>query len=270
MQKNKEGICHICLKECKLTADHVPPASCKNQGRQVLTYEYLLTKDKKVINKKRLFQNGAKFYTICEKCNSDLLGGNYDKSLKNFKELFEQQFPKCNFSLKVDVNKICRCICCKFLSMNTSIEEDFLGRMLRDYIFNTSSKSVENCKLFIRYYPYKDKIFYARNMFPLDNDYTAITSCLYFYPFAFMLTTSLLNLNDGWAGIEVNNYPMLNLFDYTTENIDDKVSIPFNVLSYINPLTKKPFHYNFPFNRYRMLLQISDNSIFATSQFTNN
>lgn len=267
MTKNKEGICHICLNKCKLTADHVPPKSCKNEGNQLLTYEYILTENKKIVNKKRPYQNGTKFYTICEKCNNNLLGSNYDKSLSKFMKEVTNKINSNNtqFSVKVNINKVCRCICCKLLSMNTNVEKDFLGRMLREYIFNPSAKNIENCKLFIRYYPYKDKVFYARNLFPLDNDYAGLTSCLYFYPFAIMLTTSFLNLNDELAGVEVNNYPMLNLFDFTTENIDDEVLIPFDVLSYINPLTHKPYHYNFPFNKYNMLLQIKDTSVFATS-----
>ena len=91
MSKNKTGICHICLKKSKLTADHVPPKSCKNKGKQQLFLEYIITEKNTAITKTKLFQNGIKFYTICQKCNNDLLGGDYDRELEYFMKEVESQ-----------------------------------------------------------------------------------------------------------------------------------------------------------------------------------
>ena len=140
--------------------------------------------------------------------------------------------------------------------------------MLRQYIFNTNMKQVSNSKLFIRYYPYKDKMFYARNLIPFTNDYTGLTSCLCFYPFAFMLTTSLRGLNDDFASIEENKHNMCDLFAFTTTNIDETISFTFDIDSMINPITNVLYPYNFPFNNNSILLDIANISIYGTSSTT--
>lgn len=267
MAHKQFGTCHICLQNAKLSADHVPPQSCKNKGIQQLVLEYILNENNVATTKKKTFQNGTKFYTICEKCNNDLLGGNYDREIEYFMKEVENQINSNNkiISVNININKLCRAICCKLLSMNSNVENNFIGNMLRQYIFDTNMKQLSNSKLFIRYYPYKDKIFYARNIFPLTKDYAGITSCLYFYPFAFMLTTSLHNLNDDWANIEKNNYNMCDLFNFTTNNINDNTTFSFDISSHINSITHTQYPYNFPFNERGMLLDIPNLSIYGTS-----
>lgn len=47
-----------------------------------MVLEYLLNENNVATTKTKLFQNVTKFYTICDKCNNDLFGGNYDKELE--------------------------------------------------------------------------------------------------------------------------------------------------------------------------------------------
>lgn len=272
------GKCHICLKEAKLSKDHVPPQSCGNIGRQELHCEFLFVDDKRGPTKQiKTVQNGIKMQTICENCNNALLGANYDKALENF---YNQ--AKCclqtnnvlglsNFNIKININKVCRDICAKFLSMNPYVEEGFIGEKLRNYIFNEQGKNIPNSHLFFRFYPYSDKLFFARNQLPFSTHYLGLTSCLYFYPFAFMFVTKVEDKNNEFAKIEKNEYDFLDLFDYTTGNIEEEVLIPFNLDTKINPFTKNlpwPFNeyaYNFPFDSYNILFSIKEQDFFAHS-----
>ncbi|ULQ61036.1 hypothetical protein K7I13_07230 [Brucepastera parasyntrophica] len=62
----------ICGEYKKLTSDHIPPKSCGN-GKKV----NVMINEEKFIS-----QNGFNCKTICEKCNNELLGSNYDKEFK--------------------------------------------------------------------------------------------------------------------------------------------------------------------------------------------
>ncbi|MBU0906420.1 MAG: hypothetical protein KKF57_14595 [Firmicutes bacterium] len=82
-KKQKISICNICLKEDRLSWDHVPPkggiklsAVEQEPLMQYLTGNY---DERKYI----ISQNGVKYRTLCPKCNA-YLGSNYDISMNKF------------------------------------------------------------------------------------------------------------------------------------------------------------------------------------------
>lgn len=50
------GVCHICLKESKLSFEHIPPRSCFNDGKAKIG--------------QKISQRGIGDYTLCESCNN--------------------------------------------------------------------------------------------------------------------------------------------------------------------------------------------------------
>ena len=87
-KKQKYGICKICLSNCKLTEDHVPPKGGIDV-EEVIIKNYLdsISKERE-IKGKHIFisQNGVKFPTICGKCNNENLGKYYDPVLEEMRE----------------------------------------------------------------------------------------------------------------------------------------------------------------------------------------
>jgi len=79
VKREKKGVCNICLNPGDLKWDHVPPqggvdvapldqytiierlAGCSNNPNRILS------------------QNGVKYRTLCQNCNSNLLGGQATK-----------------------------------------------------------------------------------------------------------------------------------------------------------------------------------------------
>lgn len=77
-----EGYCNICISHGKLTRDHVPPKGCTRICEVEL--RSLLAHYSESTYKPELSQSGLNFRTICEHCNNDLLGKEYDPNLIDF------------------------------------------------------------------------------------------------------------------------------------------------------------------------------------------
>ena len=260
------------LKRGTLTKDHIPPKSCGNKGKGTITYEHVFyNQSQEPQSKKHILQNGVSFKTICEKCNNELLGANYDKELERIckKAILQLKFVRNTINIKCKINKLCRDICAKFLAMNPSTEEKGIEGQIRKYVLNEKQKNISDSHLYIRVYPYKEYIFFARNQLPMGREhFLKIISELSFFPFSFLLTTDMSD-KEGWASIEKMDYNFIDLFKFTTENIDDEVEISILVSSMIDKFTKKPFSPSFPLDKYGILLGVVDNSMEANAIIDN-
>lgn len=80
------GHCNICDSHTKLTEDHVPPKGTLGIPQADLFHIVELLSGQRPIGKKkgRLMQNGVKFRSLCARCNSALLGAQYDPELIKF------------------------------------------------------------------------------------------------------------------------------------------------------------------------------------------
>lgn len=81
-----QGYCNICDAYGVLTEDHVPPKGTLNIPQVDLFHIIeLLGTDRPIGKKKRRhLQSGVSFRSLCENCNSTLLGTNYDPALIEF------------------------------------------------------------------------------------------------------------------------------------------------------------------------------------------
>lgn len=82
-----KGYCTICGEYGELTKDHVPPQACNNKHN---TIAKLLTGSES----KTQFQNGTSFKVLCKTCNSERLGGKYDRELAYLSDEITNSFSK--------------------------------------------------------------------------------------------------------------------------------------------------------------------------------
>ncbi len=156
----KKGYCRICGEYKKLTSDHIPPKSCGN-GKRVNV----------IINEKKFIsQNGFNCRTICERCNNELLGSNYDKEFKDLYDRMES-FKKSklilteNMVIDVDTKKILRCLLGHLLATDVSgrgpiknilrnkIDNYFLLDQYRKFVVG-EIEEIKNIDVYYWYYPF--------------------------------------------------------------------------------------------------------------------
>lgn len=116
----QDSICNICLKNRKLTFDHVPPKCTGNKG----TFEYIsyyndsLFRDRIFIGRSK---DGIKYRTICSKCNNEKLKICDDAIFELYCGLRKQADSKAIYGapLKIRPNLIIRGILGHFLAAKT-------------------------------------------------------------------------------------------------------------------------------------------------------
>jgi hypothetical protein len=77
------GECNICGDVGPLTEDHTPPKSCLG-AKAVEVHRFLTTVGGERPSQGRRFEGGARWRTLCPRCNNTLLGGLYDPALADF------------------------------------------------------------------------------------------------------------------------------------------------------------------------------------------
>lgn len=242
------GQCHICLKQNKkLSAEHIPPRCCGNKDPVQMKYEFEFERDGRV---EKISQNGSKFFSICENCNNGILaeydnelGSLYNKVYTNF----HSENPDKKLIVKCKINKIARSIIGKFLGLSIVVDNTSIEQSLRDYVLNKTKPSIPNAHLTLRLYPY-DTYLFARNQLPMGKKhFCKLCDCLYFDPFAFLLTRDLHTKNN-FEKIQKDDYNFLDLFKYTTSNIEDEIEVEIDFDSIFDKYTGTMFPYNFPLN----------------------
>lgn len=227
--------CNICGKTSDLTWDHVPPKFCFNSDRA--KYNSLLE-----INKEdsytHIAQNGIKYRSICSKCNNDLLGSDYDKEYKKLVDiLYELYITPGEIAQYVEiqginVNKISRAIVGHFLAARNEYVEGKVENELREYFFNPNLKPPKDFKLFYYVYIY-NTIMIVRDVAPKKfgkAEYAipeGLISCINTFPISFILAHKCENRVD-----------LYNIFELCTEDINQKVNMRIDLLSYMYPNKK--------------------------------
>lgn len=244
VKKCETDICNICKQRKKLTWDHVPPRGVNLPGDVYAGTFFDSLPDINDYGKK--YQSGIKYRTICENCNNVVLGEK-DKWLKEFevtvgKNVLEMSAHMPRF-LKIDVpiNKICKSICGHLLAAKDSIDECIVDERMREYVLS-GTKSAEDCgiKIFSWLYLYnttcvmRDVVTRGMNNNEMPKGMISFFSS---FPLSFIV------------GVDDLVVPGLdNLGKYTTNNLDDIVSITIDCESVYYPGTKDFKHFMWPCN----------------------
>ncbi len=244
-KRNINDRCNICGGLTNLTWDHVPPKFCFNS--QSTRYNSLLE-----IHEKQQYthiaQNGIKYRSICAKCNNELLGSNYDKEFKKLVDLLYHIYTtpgKIGQYIEVqglEVNKVARAIVGHFLAARNEYIESKVENELRDYFLNPSLMPPKDFKLLYYVYIY-NTIMIIRDVAPKKfgkKEYSipeGLISCINTFPLAFILAHKCKD-----------NAELYDLFDFCSENINDKKDIKINLLSYKYPNKERLRHPYWPCN----------------------
>lgn len=231
------GKCNICCREGILTWDHVPPKFCFNSEK--VKYNKILDVQDKT-KKLKESQNGIKFRSICENCNNNLLGSKYDKEYKKLVDLlYNIYISKGNISQYIDIdglqiNKVARAVVGHFLAAKSSFSNNIVEQKLREYFLDENKLPPKEISLLYYVYIY-NTIMIMRDFVPKkfgNSQYkipNGLMSCISSFPLAFILVDK-----------PDDNCGMFDLFNYCTKNIEDKVTMRINLLSYLYDDKKTP------------------------------
>ncbi len=224
-RKNVKRECNICGEITCLTDDHVPPQGCGNCS-PISSYKFfdVMAEIKPVSH---IRQRGITFRTLCSKCNNEILGGLYDKELIGVSDalatfLVSNTILPRIVELKCKPDMLSRAIIGHVLASKTYYEDRFTHELeMRRFFQNPQIIRPESLKLFIWPYPYGG-IELIRDVFIKDLSHSVdslngLGSIIKFYPIAYAIG----DYNDV--------HGLVNLFDYTSEDISQEVVIPLNL-----------------------------------------
>ena len=232
MDTSRQGICHICGKNSKLTFEHVPPLSTFNDKKikSVSGEQLFSTKNRPWDTSGMTYtlqQRGAGFFSLCESCNNNTgcwYGKEYTKFVWSIGKLMydrEEDFIVNEFThlqlYKVNPLAIIK----QMLSMFCSINKDyFIDDNLREFILNKTSKELDKKKYRLCMYLTKDLcIRYAGLtwLFNLENSDSIAVSEISAYPIGLILYLNPENTHVS-HGYDITDFANC---EYNTEyNID--------------------------------------------------
>jgi hypothetical protein len=214
-KSTKSGFCRICGKYNKLTEDHIPPEKCFNQTTIFVNKPYDVKIDR-----------GLRIRSICEDCNSNLLGGNYDNELKQFVKEIDKYY-KLRYRdtvvfkkaiIKINKLKVMRSILGHVLSCYGSQDElsseielsvDCYSNRMRRFVIGDNNNFCNEIKFVFWLHPYRTiRVVPNVVLTELYNSETSLGGSLFsFYPIGIFI-------------INKTNFNLLNKFKLNVMNID--------------------------------------------------
>ncbi|MFZ2863440.1 MAG: hypothetical protein WA440_01730 [Ignavibacteriaceae bacterium] len=218
------GNCQICERYKKLTDDHVPPqGGIEVDAVEIKSAFNFFTKR---FGNKNYFisQNGVKFTTICECCNSRL-GREYDTVLNTF-SLDVNRFLTSKLSLlnsyniETKPNRLIRGVLVHLLATKSEIERTPFDNKVREILFDGSKPIPDDINVFYWIYPYKLTIIIRDILMPAVrgryNDF-GFFQIFKYYPIAYLV-------------VNKSNYSNLpSLRDYNSAKIDTVAEINIRI-----------------------------------------
>lgn len=230
----KEGYCAICREYKKLTRDHVPPKGCNNSSDMVMSTFDEYNKNPK--NPRGVTaRSGTKFKTLCDYCNNDLLGGNYDLELKEMANRVTSNLPRSRvdwetgdpfFSIEVQPHKIARAVighllaACAFEEITRNTDYPIFPKTLQQYFMSPSDPLPEQVDVFFWVHPYnKQEIFKHLGRLCINRGNLWLGHLIKFNPLGFLVT---------WNATQVQYEGVYPLFVDKTESVEVKREIKIN------------------------------------------
>jgi hypothetical protein len=194
-KRAKFDFCNICGKHASLSWDHVPPRG----GIEVTPVEQktILQLFSGMDNEKSysISQNGVKFRTICDYCNSTLLGSKYDPTLNEF-ALGVGRFLNTSLAMPPIVqyetrpNLLIRAVIGHLLAAKGDFENTTIDQAFRNFILDESAAFPESLKIFYWVYPYPDTVVIRDVVMPSVRGNLGSWGCfsiLKYFPVAYLV-----------------------------------------------------------------------------------
>lgn len=219
------GNCQICEKPKKLTDDHVPPqGGIDIDAVEIKSAFNFFTKQ---LGNKNYFisQNGVKFTTLCESCNSRL-GREYDTVLNSFsldvnKFLTSKLSLLNSYNIETKPNRLIRGVLGHLLATKSEIEKTPFDDKVREILFDENKPIPDDINVFYWIYPYRLTIIIRDILMPAIrgkyNDF-GFFQIFKYYPIAYLV-------------VNKNKYQNLqSLRDYNSAKLDEiaKINIKIN------------------------------------------
>ncbi|HEX5056543.1 MAG TPA: hypothetical protein VFX02_08605 [Gammaproteobacteria bacterium] len=219
----KEGVCNICGIFGPLTEDHTPPKGCRKPSQVSLHYitERLTVEKQKT--KGRISQNGVKYRTLCEKCNSHFLGTEYDPYFVKFVNEVGD-YLKSTLVLPVVMKVLCKPqrimrsvlghLCAQGVDR---YKKGAITEPIREYILNSDRSLPDQIRIYAWVFPFRGYVMARDCAFTdLRVGKPVAIWLLKFFPIAFLVTFN-----------EPNEYKFdfIELSKWRSEDIDFEVDM---------------------------------------------
>lgn len=252
---SKFGICNICGDEGPLTKDHTPPKGCVRPT--AVQVRALIDAVAPEVNEKSRFSkspDGVKWQTICSRCNTDKLGGNYDQALIHFANVVSHiaksplELPD-TIRVEIEPQKVMRAVFGHIAA--TGVDRYQKGphtEYLREWFLSGKGPLPETWKFFCWLYPMKTQV--------LARDWNAVNISsnlpeeqrlfsmwfMKFFPLGFLLT---MNETPGLAlrGLSANAKDRVDLTELTGFG-----TLPPNSRATVRLLVRPTIHADWPQN----------------------
>ncbi|RYY02146.1 MAG: hypothetical protein EOO53_14005 [Gammaproteobacteria bacterium] len=222
------GKCNICaLTNQKLTSDHVPPKGTIKFPRMKLhsIIDFLEAKDG-MPQKGREFQQGVKFRTICESCNSNIIGSQYDPALiklcNDISDYLQSQIVRPTvMSFRAQPDLVARAIAGHILSIGVEhFPRGEMGDALAEFVLNPNSSPPNGLAIHYWLYPYWEQVsIRGAGLLVRFGTPPLVISLIKFTPIAFMIT---------WDADPGFDFPYPNLVDHIPSTPREFADIPLD------------------------------------------
>jgi len=165
---SEPDICNICLSPAKLTLDHVPPRSALPVAHAKVQPLFRHS------GRHRLSQGGVKFRTLCQVCNGERLGTDYDKALLEMVRQARRLHRNSSLlvqtpSIEIDPGKVVRAVFGHLLAAKDHTPRSRADEQMRAFFMDRTS--VDPGDLNILYWAHPDRsIRMARDTVVIDFD----------------------------------------------------------------------------------------------------
>lgn len=195
VKRSQTGACNICQTQADLKWDHVPPQGGINVAPldQYTILERLAGRS--LDPNRMLTQNGVKYRTLCQQCNSKLLGGGYDQTLNEF-ALTIGRLLKTKLHLPRHVSvvtkpaRLLRSLFGHLLAAKAGLEHMKPDEAMRQYVLDPAARLPPDLNVFYFVYPYPDVVV-IRDVVMLARrgrfDSKGMFSILKYFPIAYVV-----------------------------------------------------------------------------------
>lgn len=224
----QNGTCNICGAFGKLTEDHTPPkGSVRVTQVEMNNLVELLAAEPPGL-RGRVSQNGAKYRTLCKRCNNEKLGLNYDPEFNRFVNAVGAYvnsaiaLPK-QMSVTAKPHKVARALIGHLMAQRVDgYKKGPNTEDIRDWFLDDQRPMPDYMKIYYWVYPYKTQVL-ARDatMYNLAAPEPAYFWLMKFFPISFLVI---------WDTPKGYDYTNLKSFEpFRALGADDEIEIPVDL-----------------------------------------